>query len=991
MKNFLCWNAESTAIIALGTVEFGEHRDVVDRCHIPVMLEEGERESGEVRGDRPQVEESKLLTNFLSEQGHSTTYAVIGKSGFGKTHLMNWLHSRILEESTADKAARRRRLHLIPRKRTSVPDIVEMLLEGLDLGEADQGLKKVRLGIEALRKESGLDLRLRFLNKMSEFLDSDAKNEAASKRRQRIAEVLFDFIRERSVEAFLREDDGKIAQIVRRLQGTDHGADDEMDTIAWLEGSLEIPESVLQAADSKIVSRARNLLRGPSKQEVLGVLNDASSQAYSGLLEDAVQVNASTAMELIRQKWHEQEGDDFEIVLILEDLARTENVENTLVKAWVESEAEPGDSVPMRTIFAATDGVYQKLDLSTRTRMTSVFVLQDVLGNGGDSPQALEFTTQYLKEIRDRSGFTCGACEWRSECHSAFGEVDGTGLYPLTKVTLRESADLAKNEDGRIPPRGFIQDVIARALTAGANDIPSGAHPGADFPSRRGQDYVQESLAIFNMGSQAGVDAATRERGVKAVLAYGEIASDGGFELAGGISSVLDLNWLAGTRVHEPVVDPEPERTIPDRRDPFLEVINAWAAGEGGLDGPANEALRKAVRRVGLSSLSPDVHWIPKRFSESDLWGIKSFDFEDSGRMESSSWFRCRLPLGNGSADTVLERRSPILLAHDWVSRLQGGAASPLSLGAPASVREGVTDLADRYVELAALQEEIEQDLKVQVGQFFSGGLGVASLDIASAMIQAGDDLPRSGDWRHGLEWSKGHLASAGLLQQAVSDGLSIVSARKGVGGPLIVNLADWMEAWSDVVVNLQTSLQVEIPRTSGTGLLRELRELKRGMEGFESTMRGRLTDAKVRREGCLSRVTHYLGDDFGDADGYEFKKALRAYVKALQDCEGVISEYRELGDRIDDLIEWIPHLRVDSAPTEEWPLLLPEMDALEAVQGLNEILDGIEGLSQSVDNLLEGKGEANRDGNPLAQATEARLGLVRDLEYILGLEVSKE
>lgn len=995
MKRFICWEPEDVSVLADGVVEFGKHRELVDRCHIPVQLLKAETRMGNVQEGIPPIEEEDLLERFLSASGQNVTFGVIGDSGFGKTHLMNWLYSRILERNSDSREKMKRQVLLVPRNRTSVPDIIELLLQGLDLGAEDSDLSKMQLGLQALRRHDPGDLNLEYLNSVAVALNRSRENGESSRERRR-ADKLYRFIREGEIEKFLLRDEGRASQIVARLQGRAGAMGEASGDLTWRVSDLELPESVAEKSDRKIRLDVANLLSGPTAGDLLAALNAASKTAFGGLLENAVRVNAMDAMAIIREKWYEQEGGDFELVLILEDLARTENVENTLVKAWVEAEVAPDSSVALRTVFAATTGVYRMLEVSTRTRMSGVFELHDVLGQSANTDKVLEFTVKYLEQVRAYSKNACPSCEHRKICHGAFGQHQEVGFFPLSKTLVEASADRIRGDgDGRIPPRGFIQDVIEVGLIEAGEAIPLGKHPSSGFPGRSHNNHMALVEQVMGTGQEAGIrDAAERMRGAKALLSYGGLDNNETASLPANLSAVLELDWLAEGRVEDAGggglrpgggITPPPPAEVP-AKNPIEEAVAIWVSDPAGeLDGVTNDALRSAANRVLLQGLQADVNWIPPEFLAGDLWGPTSFDFEGSGRQRSQNWFRFQLPLNTEDDLSQLERRKVMRHILRWEGALAAVRPKVPSLGFPKELQIALAESFNVAIEIAALQDSVQEDLLRRVGGFLGGREGLAALRLAEALVAADVTYPEGSSWGHLLDWAKMGVEASGVNAASLGASLQAISARKGTGRPITVDLAAWIETWNEVKKGLPHVSKAALPKTAGKGFIANVRAARDDLEGFSANLQERMSGFRDKRRRCLEQVERYLGQDFTSEDGEALREVARAYCDAFQDLKGARSRLFEIVDQLPDLGDCAQHMAEISRDDAEWPELLVDAQFRNVVLRVESLIGVLAEMETEARGVL-GLGNESAIGESEA-ITGLRDQLLLDLQDICGPE----
>jgi hypothetical protein len=282
---------------------------------------------------------------------------LIGESGHGKTHLVAWVHARLKQEG-----ADGRTVLLIPRTETSLPGIFKRLLEGVPASER-AGFEELDAKVREFhgKELKPYDLRLRLFNGLVAALSEGVRgmgaeaseDDAATLRHARQYQNLVEqqriapFLQSEPLRAFLMKDGGVLDQVVSKSLTTDNaeGSDfDGGDQREFLEDDLAVEnwESELTAENQRDVKKTVQLFRG-KRAFLADLLNRGVQEAVqSSLSRDLTLESAESFLVDIRKAIARAEPGR-ELVLLIEDLARTKFIDEDLVKAC-SADAVAGDT-----------------------------------------------------------------------------------------------------------------------------------------------------------------------------------------------------------------------------------------------------------------------------------------------------------------------------------------------------------------------------------------------------------------------------------------------------------------------------------------------------------------------------------------------------------------------------------------------------------------------------------------------------------------------
>lgn len=751
MKRYICWEQARIDRYVGDGIEERSSRDSFFERHVPVRL--GRADMYGALGDDPQdCDEEEFLEEFLAKGGSSILTGLIGESGHGKTHLVAWVHARLNQDKDKD-----RKVLLIPRTETSLPSIFERLLEGVPESERAEFEEMY----ERVREFQGTqltpyDFRLRLFNGLVTALSEglrgmgggDAEESKSSAtlvtqyrklvEEQRIVPLL----QSEPLREFLMQEGGVLDQVVSNSLTKDSAYnpdedEDAKDQQEFLADHLPVEnwEAELTANNQRHVKKTVQLFRG-KRGFLADLLNQGVQEAVESSLSKDLTLESAESFLVDIRKAIARAHPGRELVLLIEDLARTKFIDEDLVKACT-ADAATGDSemATMRTLFATTQGLYERLQVSTQQRVNGgVFVLGH---DWATSAQPwVRFGASYLSLFRKDGPETCSRCSHQETCFDTFGEEEEQGLYPLNKALLAEMGGGGRSPQARgFHPRTFLRN-LARSSSGALEDIETRLHPRSGFGSLESVpvDDLGE-LATFVEGLGLGEDL---ERAKRALRAYGigegakrriteSLAT--AFELPTGL---VDPSKLGATPTPKPEPKPEPKtdlKTVPTPQDPLLERIKGWQGSDGELNANSEERLQKATLQVLLGAPHFwEARQLP-RLVRDQVLDVRSLVFHSSASATGQGKplaVELRVPLGETPEKRGLFRE-PYRLTYE----LDTFESRDEHLGWDDSNRGGLN--VHQYLRLARAQDELTDEVVRQVKDVFGsraseGGAAIQAL-----------------------------------------------------------------------------------------------------------------------------------------------------------------------------------------------------------------------------------------------------------------------
>ena len=207
------------------------------------------------------------------------------------------------------------------------------------------------------------------------------------------------------------------------------------------------------------------------------LVNAAIPRAISAVLNFTGDQFIDLMGDVRRHVW----AQDKEIVLLIEDFARLQEIDQALLQALlVQHNAQP-ELAPVRWAMAVTRGYWDSRVRDTVLERMNFVINMDAAAKpeGGPDDEVVRFAAQYMNAVRIPGPKLqswaaaplapvpnpCVGCSDQAECHAAFGQVDGVGLYPLNR---RSIVELLRRRDGRYPgtfnPRSVVGPVLGEVL-----------------------------------------------------------------------------------------------------------------------------------------------------------------------------------------------------------------------------------------------------------------------------------------------------------------------------------------------------------------------------------------------------------------------------------------------------------------------------------------------------------------------------------------------
>jgi hypothetical protein len=638
--------------------------------------------------DHSHYTEEQFLRDFLTPSDY-VFVPVLGEAGTGKSHLIRWLSLKI-------PPAKNRHVILIPKVGTNLRGVIRLILGRFTGPEFDDYRRQLKESTDSLNIEQAAQKLLDNLA-FEAGLNRTGGTQTLNEEERFLAASLPDLLYDPFFRAKFLAKDGLLSRLSQHVLG-------KVEAVERLEehrrfGSQDLPLNLRDWAQAG--QRARQVysdLLGSEdlQQQAVEWLNHNLDAAIASLLELRGDKLSHLMLEIRRQL----AGQGAELVLLIEDFARLQGIENQLLEALLvrPHQGEIGELCALRTAIACTAGYFRPLAETVQQR-TSFVISLDQLSEPTDRRDGVpvdlaSFAARYLNAIRvphedlehwyqNARGVGppesvpvpngCERCEFQKKCHHGFGESLAMGLYPFTEMSLQRMNE--RLNSGPFNPRKLVKDVLRHTLENYGDEIRR-----AQFPSSALNQYFGRQLELrFQQILQVG-----NNRNAGRYEALLDLWTDGQAvkNLDPTIHEAFDLPELRVTKTDSTTSPPsEPTRvaakpaSIPLPGD--VQIIQQWANGNRKLPQDVVTKLRDRLHKA----IDNHIDWDSERLSRDYFtrkWFVTgSINFQEQATQVTQSAFRLMIP-EKASQETMrtvgLALEGMLRFEHEGNWEFQGGS-----------------------------------------------------------------------------------------------------------------------------------------------------------------------------------------------------------------------------------------------------------------------------------------------------------------------------
>ena len=556
--------------------------------------------------------------------------AVLGDSGSGKSHFISWMKYSLPKSQD-------RYTITIPRTGVSLRGVLELIIDALPVEIRQPYLDDLnRSGSQHSTPE---DLEERLISEIALAVrGDDVKGEINQDLEGTLIQLLPDIFHDGVLRRHFRRPGGVIEGLAHQVLSESHEYLPTEDRRDFTTGDL--PLTGIQTAQMGSYARDTcDFLRSNSESQDLAVsiINRNLNRAIGQVLN----FTGDRLIELLQDVRRHLREQSQELVLLVEDLARLQGLDLSLLEALIEEGNEANGLCELRWAAAVTTGYYTRLPNTVHTRMN--FILQMNIpteGAGGSigAGEVVAFAAKYLNasraadeelvewagqpdEYRTNPPNACELCVHKTVCHAAFGSVDGVGLYPFNGNSLINMLQrLDGRFDQRFNPRILVKDVLAEVLGNYGQDLRDG-----QFPSLLLLDQMQGRKLPPIVQDQLQQNPAQTDR----QLAILELWGNGGTQPT---DLPEDLYAAFGTAKPRLQVVPQQVRLQEDidrvsaqssPTDRALAAIRAWGNGAEMQDN-----LASTLRPLVFESIVSNIDWDMAGLTQTFFAGASSPIFD---------------------------------------------------------------------------------------------------------------------------------------------------------------------------------------------------------------------------------------------------------------------------------------------------------------------------------------------------------------------------
>lgn len=609
-----CWSdLELGRIIKPDAEEIEDH--VFRVVHCPTELKVADTADGQCLPLSPE----EVLERFLDPARNYVQAVVLGESGTGKSHFIQWLRLHIEEDSETV-------LLTIPKSGTSLRGIVQRLINRLPEEE--------RLVYQERLAEAGTNAATHAA-KVSKFLDSLAytietsglaKDDAEIDLQELLPYVLRD---PNFRKHFFLRSESTVDSIVQHVFIDPSKRDNNQERREFQEGDLPLDGGHYSNASS-LAQDAIDYIKGEPGMEERAI--DLMNRNLNAAIGQTLNFTADNLIELMNALRRYLAAKGKRLILLIEDFARLQGIDVALLQALITPPGQGDERLcEIRWAMAVTTGYFEPMAQTVRGRTTFVVDMDlsrptEISRLAAGYLNALRFGEETLKQlpppmVAEEQSSYCSQCNLRESCFSAFGQCDGIGLFPFTdrslQVMSRRSESL--NDSGHFRPRLFMQSVLESVLKHEYRIMKQGSFPTKELLARVGGANQIPPIDRQRLEAKDGTYSERRLALLELWDGSGKIVDlHEGIHRAFGIPK-LDL----AENVPEDDLEPDTDITLEPKRPGLprdIEILRRWANDKEMLP----QSLASEIRNSLYDALDEFIDWDDLGFKKSSVASPKT-------------------------------------------------------------------------------------------------------------------------------------------------------------------------------------------------------------------------------------------------------------------------------------------------------------------------------------------------------------------------------
>ena len=610
-QNFVCWDLGRVRDVMNTNAELAS-RDIFLAVHSEYALTVSHpREATTQPSSNWLLDPGTFLQSFLSSNSRHMQVAVRGDSGSGKSHFIRWLEINI-------PATSNRHVVSIPRSGISLRGVIERILEVLP--EPDAQPYRDRLNRTGDERSTPDQLEERLLSNIAltvrddqRLSDKDPDLESA------LVQELPHIFNDPYLRSQFRKSGGVVVQLASQVLSASNEylpAEERREFSIQDLPLLGVHMSEMSSAARSVCDFLRN---DPVAQQIaVEIINRNLDRAIGQVLN----FTGDHLIRLLRDVRKHLRSSGQEMILLVEDLARLQGLDLSLLEALIEEGSTNNGLCPLRWAAAVTTGYYERIPDTVKTRM-NFLINMDLSTSGDNNPvhgdSLFTFAAKYLNAARldpsilsgwanlpdgerGEAPVACEGCVHQPVCHSAFGVVGGVGLYPFNESSLLNMLRrLDSRVDERFNPRVLVKDVLAEVLSTYGRDLENGRFPSGQLLSQMGGPQLPP--VVGNELQRQNPEQSNRQLAVLELWGNG---NEAGIDLPEEVYTSFGLQRPVILGAPKPLDDDVPDEPLdePPRGDVRLTGIRDWGNGRRMQDG-----LLNYIRPLLFDAIISHIDW----------------------------------------------------------------------------------------------------------------------------------------------------------------------------------------------------------------------------------------------------------------------------------------------------------------------------------------------------------------------------------------------
>ena len=392
-QSYLCWDTSGVRKVLNTDAEYASrHIFLAVHSEFPLRATNPRPREGGGGDTRWTIQPQEFLQAFLSRDATHMQVAVQGGSGAGKSHFISWM-----KYSLPPSAGRY--IIAIPRTGVSLRGVLELIIDALPEKERQPYLDE--LNRSGSQHSSPQDLQGRLLSEIAHAIQSDQVSGNSDPDLENVLiEKLPNLFHDPTLRRHLSRPGGIVEQLASQVLSA---SPQYLPTLERREFSTgDLPLSGVQTADMSTDARSTcEVLNSIPETQALSV--DIINRNLNRAIPQVLSFSGDRLIRLLQEVRRHLRARGQELILLVEDFARLQGLDLSLLEALVEVGNEDNGMCNLRWAAAVTSGYYARLPNTVQTRMNYVLQIDYQIEGDDDSigtDGIVAFAAKYLNAAR---------------------------------------------------------------------------------------------------------------------------------------------------------------------------------------------------------------------------------------------------------------------------------------------------------------------------------------------------------------------------------------------------------------------------------------------------------------------------------------------------------------------------------------------------------------------------------------------------------------